>query len=589
MRTRDLSAVSLHLVETVDEINDMMRWLGERREVLAFDLETGGLEWWKQPVRLVQFGDERAGWALDWRKWAGVAFEIMSTYEGEMVAHNAKFDVHFLEREGVSVPRDRVHDTLAMAHLLAPDQSVALKSLARKHVHPNASAGEESLKTAMTKNRWGWDTVPVDFGPYWQYGALDTVLTAHLYSVLRSRGAQTSLYDLEMACLWVLLDMETRGARVDLDYIQRERERLYEIVEEEKTWGRAEYGIENMGSDAQVIRVLRADGVRLTKRTEKGQLALDEDVLLSLKHPLAPHVLRMRKSRKIARTYMDNLLKLADGDIVHCSIKPFGARTGRMSVVEPALQTLPRGPEVRNAFVAREGNMLGLIDYDQVEMRMLAHFADEERMIDAIRYGDEQTAAGHVGYDVHSMNTRAIYGLDADDVVPKDKRDVTKASGFAILYGAGLEQFAWTAGIPLFEAEAFLTRYHTQYPGVKAFQQRVESVAMHRLTSEGEAYVSTILGRRQPLLPDKIYKGVNYIIQGSCADLLKRQIVDLDMLGFGEYMLLPVHDEIVFDIPEDDIEDVVPELVRAMRIDDVCKVPLTVGADVVHRWGDKYG
>lgn len=587
----DLSAVQLKLVETIDDAFALKRWLGERREVLAFDTETGGLDWWRDPLRLVQLGDEQTGWAIP-VTWLGFVIEVMAAYEGPIVAHNLKFDLHFLETNGVRLRRDLTHDTRIMAHLVNPARATGLKALARRLIHPNTILGERMLKDGMRENGWTWATVPYDFAPYWQYGALDPVLTARLYRRFAPtvRANYGWIYDIEIACQHVLADMERRGVRLDFGYIEPTLAAFDAYLTEMRAWIKLEFGVANPNSDPQVIDALQDRGMAtyLTKRTDKGNVSVDAEVLRSVPDPLARAILAFRDADKVANTYLRNYVGLANGDLIHASINPIGARTGRMSVSRPSLQNIPRSEHPRNAFIARDGRRLVLSDYDQIEMRLLAHFAGEQRMIEAIRYGDWMTSQGYPGYDVHSMNARGIYGVSVDDPVPKKQRQVTKNSGFAKIYGAGTAQFARTAGITITEAETFLETYDRQYPGVTRFQSEVARVAMQRALQEDEPYVVAPSGRRHPTTKNKIYKLVNYLIQGTAADVLKRKLVELRMHGLDEYLVLPVHDEVIADVPKDDADEYAASLKAVMEDHESFAVPLTVDSEIVGCWGEKY-
>lgn len=576
-----LEDVELHLVDSFAEAERFMRWLGERRDVLAIDTETGGLEWWREPLRLVTIGDARDGWAIGWEDWAGLVKDAIQRYDdGPLVMHNMKFDTHFLEVNGVQVPRGRLEDTMLMAHLLDSTQSVALKSLSARLIDPRAGGNQQVLKEAMRQQGWTWATIPVDFETYWLYGALDAVLTARLYEQMKPQvdASFRGIYELELASTMVLTNMERRGLRIDREYVQRQLIAAEAWVEQTCAWVHQTYGVENVNSNPQLIRALQADGAPLTQRTEKGNLKLDEDVLHSLEHPLANAVVQIRKVAKVANSYFKNFLEMADGDVLHPSVHPVGARTGRMTVTGPALQTLPRGPVVRDAFIPRDGSRLVLADFDQVEMRVFAHFAREQGMIEAIRSG----------VDLHTYVCRELYQIPADQTPPREKRQITKNANFAKVYVAGVATFARTAGIPENDARAFLATYDGRFPGVRQFHAQVQQLAQERAASEGHAYVTTPFGRRHHADADKAYKLVNALIQGTCADLLKAKLVELDAAGFGDAMLLPIHDEVIFDIAAEDaleargqIEHVMGERVRFA-------VPLSVHAEVVERWGDAY-
>lgn len=572
------------LVNTLPLLQDFLTWLAQPRSVLAIDTETEGLEFWKDDVRLIQVGDATAGWAFPWPHWSGPALEALKTYDGKIVMHNAKFDVTMIEEHlpGYVVPRRQLHDTMLMGHILAPHEPKGLKPMCMKYLGSYASTLQRALDDAMHTNKWTWATVPVDFPMYWGYACVDTILTARLFDIVWPQIVTTyeQVYALEMATMDIVMSMERKGARVDLAYCAQKQAELGAYIEQGTQWCKDTYGF-GPGSNKAVTAQLIADGVPLYKRTKTGQWALDDEVLEDLEqqsNPLATIVRGVRKATKIRSTYFDNFISMHHNELLHPSINQLGARTGRMSVQNPALQTLPRGRIVRDAFIPREGNVLVMADSDQIEMRLLAHFSRDPGLIEAILAGD-----------LHTETARRVYG-DASIGKKDPRRQTAKNAAFAKVYMAGVEKFALTAGISVEEARTFLTQYDVQFPGVRAFQQLVDRTAQERYRTEGEAYVTAPSGRRH--IADDIrtaYKLVNYLIQGTAADVLKEQLVNLHMAGMGEYMILPVHDEVVFDIPREDAADALVTISRAMNIEDKWAVPITAGVDgPFDRWGEKY-
>jgi len=576
--------VPITFVDDTHKLGQFLTWLNERRTCLAVDTETEGLEFWKCGVRLIQVGDARTGWAFPWPHWAGPALAAISAYDGPIVMHNAKFDTVMIEHHAPSftVPRAQLHDTMIMGHLVSPHTSKALKSLCTQHMGAYASSLQRALDEAMAKNRWTWATVPIEFPMYWGYGCIDTVLTARLYDILHPQvqSSYEDLYELEMATMHIVASMEKRGARVDLAYCARARDQLGEFIESATQWCLDTYGF-RPGSNREVTRQLLADGVTLTKRTKSGDWALDDDVLSGLElqgNVLATTVRGVRKATKVKSTYFDNFITLHDNEVLHPSINQLGARTGRMSVNSPALQTLPRGPMVRDAFIASDDNVLVMADSDQIEMRLLAHFCRDEGLITAINSGD-----------LHTDTARRVYG-DMSIGKKDPRRQTAKNAAFAKVYMAGVDKFAATAGVSIEEARTFLSEYDRQFPGVKAFQKHVDAVAQQRFIEERQAYVTAPTGRKH--VADDVrtaYKLVNYLIQGTAADVLKMQLRNLDLAGLGPYMTLPVHDEVVFDIPRSEVSELIPVISQAMNITEGWAVPITAGVDGPYeRWGDKY-
>ena len=580
-----IGATKLHLVENTEDAVQFIHWLNKRRDVLAVDTETGGLEFYNKRLRLVQFGDLEDAWAVPFENWKGVVEEALNTYKGDLVFHNASFDVKFLNHHAdVDMDWSRIHDTLLMSYLDDPSSKRhGLKHLGIKYVDRNAGIGDRLLKQAMAKQKWGWDDVPVDFQAYWAYGALDTTITAHLFEKYRKdctgSGRYAKAYDLEVSARAVLTGMEYRGIEIDLEYCEDQYEKLSEFVGNTHKWITDNYGV-SAGSNVKVAEALKSDGVTLTKRTDKGSISLTAEVLQEIAgHPLADAVLNYRKARKISNTYFSNFLKDHHNGRLYCNINSMGARTGRMTVRNPALQTLPRGPLVRNAFVPSAGNDMVAIDYQAVEMRLFAHFAKEKAM----------QAAIHRGEDLHSFTAQLAYDLGDEKPTPY-QRGVAKNAGFAKVYGSGIETFALTADITQAEAKRFMDSYARKFPDVGTFIQQVSKTAKLRLSQEGEAYVLNPSGRRHPVEAYKqIYKLVNYLVQSEAAEVLKRALVTLSANGFDEHLLLPVHDEVIFEFPEDKSTEMMQEAEAMMSDLTTYDVPILAEAEgPFQRWGAKY-
>lgn len=574
--------ITLTLIDSFEEAEAFMRWLGETRDsAIAVDTETEGFHWWRDRIRLVQIGDARHGWAMRWDRWSGLVQEFLRRYDGRIVMHNFKFDSEFLIHYGMDLPMHRIDDTRTMAHLVDPARATGLKPLSDELLWKGASAGQDRLHKFMRSHKWDWRNVPYDLTEYWAYAALDTVLTAAIHRELEpSLRPRTALYDVEMAAQIALMKMEMKGARIDLQYVEQKGKELRDWADQTRAWARDNYGLVNgkpfnLGSNDQVTRLLQDDGWEPKEFTNGGKPKFTKEIAATLDHPLAKLVVQVKHAEKMASAYFDNFIATADGDRLHPKINPIGARTGRMSVTDPALQTLPRDALVRDAFVPGEGNRLVLIDYDQMEVRIMAHFDPSGELADAVLNQD----------DIHTYTAAQIYGVD-ESKVEKRQRQITKNAVYAILYGAGINKFSETAGIPVKEGKAFMERYNATYPGVPQFKAELEQLARDRLEN-GWTWVETPRGRLQRTEIDKSYKLLNYLIQGSGADVLKHKLAELDAAGFDEYMVLPVHDEIMFDVPAEDADELMHEAMKVMT-DHEWKVPLTVDGVIVDRWGRKY-
>lgn len=570
--------VTLTLVETFDEACQLMTWLGERREgVIAVDTETAGFDWWRDELRLVQVGDAHHGWAMRWDRWSGLFEEVVRRYDGTIAMHNFKFDSEFIQHNGIALPMHRIDDTRTLAHLVDPHRLTGLKPVADALLGPGMSTGQDRLSKFFKAHKWNWRDVPYDLAEYWVYAATDTVLTALIHDKLDrqlDQAGRRGLYDVEMAAQIALMKMEVKGSRIDLEYARAKGEELRRWAASVRDWTQEHYGI-NLGSNAQLIEVLMRDGWEPKEWTPTGKPKFTKEIAEHVDHPLAQLQTKMKHGEKMASAYFDNFLEGVDGDILHPSINPLGARTGRMSMTRPALQTLPRDALVRDAFVPREGNRLVLIDYDAMEVKLTAHFDETGQLAHAVVTSP----------DFHKHTASLVYGVPEDQVT-KTQRQIAKNGIYTVIYGGGVGRLAETVGVPVSEAKTFMDGMRAAYPGVFAWKQELEREAGRNMV-DGFAEVTTPRGRRQRAPREQSYKLANYMIQGSGADVLKTKLAELDLAGFDEYMILPVHDEVVFDVPADIAEDVMHEA-EAIMTDDRWRIPLTVAGTIVDRWGDKY-
>lgn len=602
----NLDGVELHLVNNVEMAEKFLSWLSQRRphDAIAVDTETGelpgrpredALSPWHGQLRLVQVGDGMQGWAIPWLRWNGVFHEAMSRWEGQTIFHNVAFEARwFAEHSDYRVPWHRAHDTMLMAHIINPLGSGALKTLCSQFVDGRAVSMQSQLDVDMAKNGWTWGTVPVDFQPYWAYGALDTVLTTRLWEFFEGKcgpgTAYEAVYDLEMGVRRVCTQMELNGARIDLEYSRAKRDELSTYAQSIKDWARDTYGKVSITSNVQLVRLLEKLGAEIVSFTPSGQKSADKSqlkLLVSTGSPevqqLAQAVLNQRKADKLAATYFANFVERNIDGYVHPSIRTLGARTGRMSIQEPALQTLPKGEAtVRNAFIPDDGKVLITSDLDQVEFRMFASLSNDKELISMFTVADE------TGSDAFTEIGRNLYG-DPSMQKSDKRRGLVKSYIYGRLYGAGVAKQALTAGVPETQMRAVADAFDRAYPGVSEFQAAIEDVGMRRLRTEGEGYVLTRTGRRLPCDENRMYTLVNYLIQGGAAEVFKRNLLKLDAAGFGDAMIVPVHDEIVLQVDEADAADAKTLIKECMTTTEGWAVPLTAGVDgPLARWGDKY-
>jgi DNA polymerase-1 len=582
--------IALHWVQTLDEAMALKRWLGERRPGgwLSVDTESTGLEWWHDRLRTVQFGDRHHGWTVEWSEWAGLVKECTEAYDGPVAYWNVKHDLHFLEHNGVKAKRWLAHDGRAMAHLQDPVRRTGLKPVAARVLGPWALHGESELKAAKMAGGWDWTNTPTEVE--WTYSAFDTVITAQSCGELWPgiAAGYSGIYDLELASTMVLLDMETRGFQTDRGWMVKHADEWQQNADQIAVRLR-DWLIGNPASDRQVIKALQEYlGWKPVVFTEKGNISLEREVLQGIQHPMADLVLEYRTNVKLQQ-YVEQHLQLADSNgLLHCSINPLGARTGRMSCRSPNLQNVPRDDKrIRKGFVAPPGHVLISADFDQIEGRLFAHYSGDQNMLQSIRYGDEQAALGRSGYDMHSMAARLVFSLGLNDPVPDAFRKQAKGIQFGKLYGAGLSKFMAMSGLSQDDAAARIAAYENQFPETKksGFQSRVTSQLYSREKQTGEAYVLTAFGRKEPCWPSQAFKALNYLIQGCAADVMKDRMVALSKTWVGDHMLLPIHDELIFCVPEETAYDAVRVIKQVMPERERFAVPLSIDVEVSRRWG----
>ena len=607
MSTDNLQGVQLHLVDSVERAVDFLAWLSERRphNALSVDTETGELPGnprdhafspWHGQLRLVQVGDGMQGWSIPWGEWSGVFYEAMDKFDGPIICHNIAFEARWFDVQSRwQLPWHRAHDTMIMAHVIDPLGAGALKRLAALHVDGRAVALQETLDAELAKNGWTWGTVPTNFQPYWSYGALDCVLTTRLWEKFYEQcgpdGPYRKPYELEMATRRIVTRMELNGARVDLDYSKRKFSELTDYSDSVKDWAKKTYNGISITSNQQLVRLFESIGAEITEYTPTGQKSCTKDQLKMLIRDgndevkqLADSVLKQRKADKLANTYFSNFINGNINGLVHPSVRTLGARTSRMSITNPALQTLPKGDDVvRRAFIPKDENhVIVTSDLDQVEFRMFASLADDPNLTAMFNIADS------TGSDPFTEIGREVY---ADPTMQKSdkRRNLIKSMVYGRLYGAGVAKQALTAGVHEVQMKSVSDAFDARFPGMTHFQRSIEDVGMRRFKAEGQGYVYTWTGRRLPCDDNRVYTLVNYLIQGGAAEVFKSNLVKLDQADLTELLIVPVHDEIVLNAPRESAEEIKQLVRKCMTTTEGWNVPLTADVDgPLESWGDKY-
>ncbi len=419
-------------------------------------------------------------------------------------------------------------------------------------------------------------------------------LYPHLREGLRQAGLERLLFEVEGPLAPVLFKMEKVGIKVDRDYLKTQARRLREELRglEEEIFRLAGEPF-NLRSSKDLSRILfQKLGLPKGKRTPKGTgYSTDVEVLSELAnlHPLPQKLLRYRTVYKLLSTYVEPLIRLADPATgrVHTTFHQTGTATGRLSSSDPNLQNIPvkgeEGELIRRAFVAEEGWVLLSADYSQIELRLLAHFSGDENLKRAFLEGR----------DIHAATAAEIFGLRPEEVTAEMRR-LAKVINFGIAYGMSPFGLSKELGIDLKQARAFIDRYFERYPGVKRYMENVVAEAREK------GFVTTLLGRRRPipglLSREKSVRefaertAINTPIQGSGADLVKLAMLTIDRKlaegGYAARLILQVHDELLFEVPEDEIEPVKAIVRKEMEEVYPLSVPLKVNLAQGKNWAE---
>ena len=507
------------------------------------------------------------------------------------IGQNIKYDLIVLEREGVRLAGVS-KDTMVLSYLLEPNWGRhGLEKLALHYLQETKAPYEDIV--GRGKNELTMDKVEIERAA--PYACQDAALALELGSVLWEKIEAKSLdrlyEDIERPLIGLLARMEIWGVRVDTEVLKSMSKELGgELGRLEKEIRALAGGAFNINSPRQLgdilFHKLGLPSSRRTKITKGYSTSLDILEELAAVHPLARHVLDYRQMAKLKSTYADALPQLinpATGRI-HTSYNQTVASTGRLSSSEPNLQNIPaRGPwgaRFRRAFIPDKGHLLLAADYSQIELRVLAHLSKDPKLI----------ATFLEDRDVHEETARLVFGENAGE----ETRRRAKIINFSIVYGTSAFSLAKELGTSVAEAQKFIDRYFGELPGVKAYLDKVVEEARER------GYSETIFGRKRQVpelrMPDRNLQqagrriALNNPIQGSAADLIKEAMLraarEIEARGLRTRMILQVHDELVFEVPERERSEVEPLVRTAMEGAAELLVPLKVRLGCGPNWAD---
>jgi DNA polymerase-1 len=518
-------------------------------------------------------------------------------------AHNANYDLTVLAEAGLEV-EPVTCDTMIAEWLINPSsRNLGLKNLAWNRLGVEMTPIEQLIGSG--KKQITMDRVPVSEAA--PYACADVDMTLRLANLLQPELREKALWPLysevEMPLVPVIVEMQRAGVKLDAAYLAEMGEDLGRRLDELQAEIEGYVGHPININSTQQLSVALFDEMGLNepwmRRGKSGHYSTAADVLEKIrdKHAVVELILEHRQLSKLKGTYVDALPELVNPRTgrVHTSYNQTGSVTGRFSSSNPNLQNIPirtdLGREIRRAFVAEEGWLLLAADYSQVELRVLAHISGDPAMLAAFERGE----------DIHASTAAAIYGVPLDQVT-RDQRRVAKMTNFAISYGVTGYGLSERTELTPEEAEVFIQTYFRTYPKIKEYIDRTREQA------RDEGYVETLLGRRRyfPELATKArvhynvreaaYRmAINAPIQGTAADILKvamnRLWRALKAQGLRSRMILQVHDELVLEVPEAELDQVAPLVIETMEGAYELDAPLKVDAKVGHDWleMDEYG
>ncbi len=508
------------------------------------------------------------------------------------VGQHIKYDLNVLARHGIVV-RGVTYDTMLESYVLdAAGNRHDMDTLSEKYL------GHKTIKfedvAGKGKNQITFNQVALDKAA--EYSAEDADITLRLHRVLYPKLAevpelQRVFETIEMPLVPVLARMEQTGVRVDVPLLNRISVELAARMDQIRAEAFEVAGGEfNLGSPKQLQEILFTRlGLRVVSKTPKGDPSTAEDVLevLAEEHPLPRKILDWRGMQKLRSTYAEQLPNAVNPRTrrIHTSYHQAVAATGRLSSQDPNLQNIPvrtaEGRRIRQAFIPEDGQSLLSIDYSQIELRLMAHFSEDEKLVAAFRGG----------LDIHQATAAEVWGVPLEHVSGEQRR-AAKAVNFGLIYGISAFGLARNLGIARSEAQDTIDRFFGRYPGVKRFMDNTRHSAHER------GYVETLFGRRL-YLPNIQSKNqamrqyaertaINAPLQGTAADLIKLAMIDvqrwLEANALDVRMIMQVHDELVFEGPADRIVEFAPQIAARMVRIHTLTVPLVADYGTGSNW-----
>jgi DNA polymerase I len=506
------------------------------------------------------------------------------------LGQNIKYDRHVFANHGIEV-HGYAHDTMLQSYVLEVHKPHGLSSLAERHLGRSGISFEDLCGKGV--NQICFDQVDIAKAAEYSCEDSDQTLDVHLvlWPQLEADDKLRFIYELEIASSEALYRIERNGVLIDAPTLAAQSHELGARILQLETEAHALAGQPfNLSSPKQIGEIFFTKlGLPIVKKTATGAPSTDEEVLEKLAEdfPLPAKILEHRGLAKLKGTYTDKLAQLAHPRTgrVHTHYAQAVAVTGRLSSNDPNLQNIPiRTPEgrrVREAFVAPAGCVIASADYSQIELRIMAHISGDAALV----------LAFHDGMDVHRATAAEIFGIGTGEVTTEQRR-YAKVINFGLIYGMSAYGLARALSIDNTAAKNYIQRYFERYPGVKNYMDHTRQIA------KAQGYVETVFGRRLYLPEINSPNGprragaeraaINAPMQGTAADLIKLSMVKvqqvLDEEKRGTRMIMQVHDELVFEVPEAEVEWVKHEIPRLMAGVAHLKVPLLAEVGVGLNW-----
>ena len=517
---------------------------------------------------------------------------ILEDTSVEKIGHHLKYDAHIFENHGIHL-QGWYFDTMLASYVL---NSVATRhgmdDVARVYLsHLTTTFEQVAGKGAKQKT---FNQIEIETAAH--YAAEDAHVTYRLYEVLDRKLKElpelsSILHNIEVPVASVLTRMEENGIALDLKFLDQLSISFSETIQDLENQIIEIAGESfNVSSPKQVGEVLfEKMGLKGGKKTATGQYSTSEAILEKIDHPITALIIEYRGLTKLKSTYTDGLLKQANPETqrVHTSYHQALTATGRLSSTDPNLQNIPVreniGRQIRQAFIAPEGRILLAADYSQIELRLMAHFSQDEALVHAFNHGQ----------DVHSRTASEVLGVALENVT-SDQRRQAKAVNFGLLYGMSEFGLIRQLGFTREESQNYIKQYFHRYPGIYEYMQRTRQIALE------QGFVETITGRRL-YTPDikasnmMVRKGaeraaINAPLQGSAAEIIKMAMIEVDKIlpKNQAKLLLQVHDELVFEVDEDIADEISVKIQDVMQKVVTLSVPLLVEVGKGKNWDEAH-